>query len=114
MGYGLDYVQLMTDATGTPCFTLTKTGQDCAVLHTLEIVCRGEGELTITFKTDAGEDETTLLLPLSDYPADADGFHTVSVDFADFASWTGSLKTLSIETASDVLDIQAIRFVEAR
>ena len=114
VGYGVDYVQLMTDATGTPCFTLTKTGQDCAVLHTLEIVCRGEGELTITFKTDAGEDETTLLLQLSDYPADADGFHTVSVDFADFASWTGSLKTLSIETASDVLDIQAIRFVEAR
>lgn len=26
VGYGVDYVQLMTDATGTPCFTLTKAG----------------------------------------------------------------------------------------
>ena len=110
----LDYVQLMTDATGTPCFTLTKAGQDCAVLHTLEIVCRGEGDLTISFQTDEAEDAAALTLNLSEYPADGDGFRTISVDFADFASWTGSLKTLSIETTSDVLDIQAIRFVEAQ
>lgn len=114
VGYGVDYVQLMTDATGTPCFTLTKAGQDCAVLHTLEIVCRGEGDLTISFQTDEAEDAAALTLNLSEYPADGDGFRTISVDFADFASWTGSLKTLSIETTSDVLDIQAIRFVEAR
>lgn len=114
VGYGVDYVQLMTDATGTPCFTLTKAGQDCAVLHTLEIVCRGEGDLTISFQTDEAEDAAALTLNLSEYPADGDGFRTISVDFADFASWTGSLKTLSIETTSDVLDIQAIRFVEAQ
>ena len=110
----LDYVQLMTDATGTPFVTLTKAGQDCAVLHTLEIVCRGEGDLTISFQTDEAEDAAALTLNLSEYPAYGDGFRTISVDFADFASWTGSLKTLSIETTSDVLDIQAIRFVEAQ
>ena len=102
VGYGVEYVQL------------TKAGQDCAVLHTLEIVCRGEGDLTISFQTDEAEDAAALTLNLSEYPADVDGFRTISVDFADFASWTGSLKTLSIETTSDVLDIQAIRFVEAQ
>ena len=84
------------------------------MLHTLEIVCRGEGDLTISFQTDEGDETTAIPLDLSAYSADADSFRTISVDFADFASWTGSLKTLSIETTSDVLDIQAIRFVEAQ